>query len=58
MSDLCKSPWAEWKTVRVIGRGSFGTVYEIRRRLVDGTVENAAMKVITLPQNPGDVEEL
>ena len=58
MSDLCKSPWAEWKTVRVIGRGSFGTVYEIRRMLVDGTVETAAMKVITLPQNPGDVEEL
>ena len=58
MSDLCKSPWAEWETVRVIGRGSFGTVYEIRRRLVDGTVETAAMKVITLPQNPGDVEEL
>ena len=58
MSDLCKSPWAEWETVRVIGRGSFGTVYEIQRRLVDGTVETAAMKVITLPQNPGDVEEL
>ena len=58
MEEIQKSPWPGWKTIRLIGRGSFGTVYEIQRELIDGAVESAAMKVITLPQNPGDVEEL
>ena len=58
MAELQKSPWPGWKTVRLIGRGSFGTVYEIQRELVDGTVESAAMKVITIPQNPDDIEEM
>ena len=58
MEEIQKSPWPGWKTVRLIGQGSFGTVYEIQRTLVDGTVESAAMKVITIPQNPNDVEEL
>ena len=58
MAELQKSPWLGWKTVRLIGRGSFGTVYEIQRELIDGTVESAAMKVITIPQNPDDIEEM
>ena len=58
MEEIQKSPWLGWKTIRLIGRGSFGTVYEIQRELIDGTVESAAMKVITIPQNPNDVEEL
>jgi len=58
MSDLHKAPWSEWETVRLIGRGSFGTVYEIQRKLVDEDTESAALKVITIPQNPGDVEEM
>ena len=58
MEEIQKSPWLGWKTVRLIGRGSFGTVYEIQRELIDGTVESAAMKVITIPQNPDDIEEM
>ena len=58
MAELQKSPWLGWKTIRLIGRGSFGTVYEIQRELIDGTVELAAMKVITVPQNPDDIEEM
>ena len=58
MTDLQKSPWPGWETVRLIGRGSFGTVYEIRRELVDGTTESAAMKVITIPQNQADISEM
>ena len=58
MAQLQKAPWSDWETVRLIGRGSFGTVYEIRRNLVDGETETAALKVITIPQNPGDIEEL
>lgn len=58
MTDLQKSPWPGWETVRLIGRGSFGIVYEIRRELVNGTTESAAMKVITIPQNQADILEM
>ena len=58
MAELIKAPWSDWETVRLIGRGSFGTVYEIQRKLVDGETEAAALKVITIPQNPSDIDEL
>ena len=47
-----------WETVRKIGNGSFGAVYEIARTLPNGKTEKAALKVISIPQNEGDVEEL
>ena len=28
-----KAVWPGWETVRLIGRGSFGAVYEIERRI-------------------------
>ncbi len=46
-----------WQTVRRIGTGSFGTVYEIERDLF-GRKEKAALKVIFIPQNEGDIEDL
>lgn len=46
-----------WKTVRKIGTGSFGAVYEIERDLF-GKTEKAALKVISIPQNESDIEEL
>ena len=49
--------WPGWETGKLIGRGSFGAVYEIQRDMF-GEVEKAALKVISIPQNPGDIEEL
>jgi serine/threonine protein kinase len=49
--------WPGWETVRLIGRGSFGGVYEIRRD-VFGDTEKAALKVITIPENEREIEEL
>ncbi len=49
--------WPGWETVRVIGRGSFGAVYEIERDML-GEKEKAALKVITIPQSSSDIEEL
>ena len=49
--------WPGWEVVRLIGRGSFGAVYEIQRTLFDD-VEKAALKVISIPQNDSDIEEL
>ncbi len=53
-----KAVWPGWKTVKIIGEGSFGAVYEIERELVSGEIEKAALKVISIPQDKKDIEEL
>ena len=49
--------WPGWETVRVIGHGSFGTVYEIRREAY-GLTETAALKVVAIPHDSSALEEL
>ena len=49
--------WPGWEIVRLIGRGSFGAVYEIERDML-GEKEKAALKVITIPQSSSDIDEL
>ena len=49
--------WPGWEVVKVIGRGSFGTVYEIQRDIF-GDLEKAALKVISIPQDDSDIEEM
>lgn len=47
--------WPGWNTVRVIGSGGFGKVYEIRKAEDSKTGEyRSALKVITIPQSPED----
>ncbi len=50
-------PWSGWDIVEPIGHGSFGTVYKISRDLF-GELEHAALKVITIPQDSRDIEEM
>ncbi len=57
MSSGSMPGWPGWETVRFIGRGSFGAVYEIERD-VFGETEKAALKVITIPQSSSDIDEL
>ena len=57
MSEIKKELWPGWETVCLIGRGSFGAVYEIQRDVL-GDIEKAALKVISIPQNDSDIEEL
>ena len=58
MGDMDKKTlYPGWETVRKIGTGSFGTVYEIERDLF-GKKENAALKLISIPQNESDIDEL
>ncbi len=49
--------WPGWDTVDAIGGGNFGTVYEIQRTVL-GQVEKAALKVIQIPKNSSDIDEL
>ena len=48
-------PFRGWTVVRKIGHGSFGNVYEIRRDRY-GLTERSAMKVITIPQDPDEIQ--
>ena len=58
MSDFeNRNAWPGWKTVHLIGRGSFGAVYEIERDNY-GHKERAALKVISIPQSASDIDDL
>ena len=49
IKNLLDKVWPGWNPVRLIGEGSFGTVYEIRK--VNGNmVDFAALKVISIPK--------
>ena len=48
-------PFRGWTVVREIGHGSFAKVYEICRDQY-GIVERSAMKVISVPQDPDDIQ--
>ena len=52
-----KATWPGWETVRLIGRGNYGAVYEIERDML-GEKEKAALKVISIPQNDSDIGEM
>ncbi len=56
-NEVRKELWPGWETVRVIGHGSFGAVYEIQRD-VFGDTEKAALKVITIPKDRDEVETM
>ena len=57
MSNTSLAQWPGWETGKLLGRGSFGAVYEIRRDVL-GDVEKAALKVISIPQNDSDIDEM
>lgn len=57
MQNIDQIQWPGWNVVRLIGRGSFGAVYEIQRDLL-GEKEKAALKVISIPQSSSDIDEM
>ena len=57
MNEQRNSIWPGWETGSVLGRGGFSTVYAISRDNF-GQREYAALKVISIPRDAGDIEEL
>lgn len=55
--DLQDAVWPGWETVGILGQGSYGAVYEIRRD-VFGETEKAALKVISIPQSKRELDEM
>ena len=57
LSDTIQNIWPEWQIIKVLGRGSYGTVYEVCR--ADGIINSkSAVKVIQIPSNPAEVASL
>ncbi len=54
--DFSNIDYAPWKVVRLIGHGSFGSVYEIQREEF-GEVYRAALKVISIPKSDNEIME-
>lgn len=48
--------WKEWEVVELLGSGSYGNVFKIRRKGFDNFIEESALKVIRIPQNPSDYQ--
>lgn len=57
MNGNIQIPWPEWEITKVIGRGGFGTVYEIQKD-VFGKKEYAALKVLSIPESTEEIDEL
>ena len=56
MKEL-KTIWPQWEVEELIGKGSYGNVYKIKREEM-GTVSYAALKIIEIPQEQSEVREL
>lgn len=54
--EVIEKVWPEWKVERLIGKGSYGSVYKCVRNK-DGAQEYSAVKVISVPTNPYEIKE-
>lgn len=56
-ADVLASVWPEWKLEKELGKGSYGVVYAAVR--TDSALQSrAAIKVVSIPGNPGEISSL
>ena len=55
--DVLKHVWPEWKIVKRIGSGAYGTVYEAIRKDYDFE-SHAAIKMISVPKSQSEIDTL
>jgi serine/threonine protein kinase len=46
-----------WRIIRTIGKGSFGTVYEIEKEDEFGALMHSALKVISIPETDAEIKD-
>ena len=49
--------WPDWEVIDNLGSGTFGSVYEIHRKIFSHT-DKAALKVLSIPKSKSDIQEL
>ena len=52
--DISQIRYEPWRVVRQLGKGSYGSVFEIQREEF-GELYKAALKVISIPQSDEDI---
>lgn len=58
-NDKKRELWPGWVAEKTLGRGSYGSVYQIERTIPGRTQkEQAALKVMSIPQSQEDIQEL
>lgn len=57
MIEKVKQMWPDWEVVDNLGSGTFGSVYEIHRKIFSHT-DKAALKVLSIPKSKSDIQEL
>lgn len=57
MIDKVKNMWPDWEVIDNLGSGTFGSVYEIHRKIFSHT-DKAALKVLSIPRSKSDIQEL
>ena len=58
MIDKILKIWPDWTVIPTpLGQGGGGTVYKIQRELSGGYIEEAAVKVVSIPKDHSEIEE-
>lgn len=57
MNQELAGVWPGWTAVNLLGRGSYGAVYEIHRK-IRTKIEKAAMKVLRVPESDAEIAQL
>ncbi len=57
METTVEQIWPEWQTIRKLGEGSFGKVYEAKRAKY-GIEEHCAVKIISIPSSQAEMDSL
>ena len=55
--DGISKVWPKWEVVSVLGQGGYGRVYKVKRETF-GEVSYAAVKVVKIPANQAEVDEM
>ena len=55
--EILQNVWPEWEVLRLLGRGSYGVVYEAARN-ENGLVSRSAIKIIEIPTTASEVDAL
>ena len=50
--------WGEWEPESKLGEGSFGAVWKVKRNSISGKTYYAAVKHISIPRDPSEIQNL
>ena len=55
--NIIQQTWPGWSVVKELGKGSYGSVYQIERKDIIGAAQ-AAVKVVAIPRDASELDGL